>query len=583
MPPKKNNKGKKSGSTVTHRSFKNKETVLDYELDEVYETNKTTNDNKNIQDEEPEETIEEKESKLAEQADQGVFSYYMALVDIYINTRHVFQLFMLFFVTNLLYLVFKEREDNGDENAMDYIVNTSCILLAILLEGFAVLNSRFTQFNKNKTTIKPQLLDFNYIYSVYLPLAICLLKAPNKVIVISCCVAQLGYMNMFVRTLISYVILIQFSTEMITAHLLLLPIGHCFFFEMINKFVGNELPIYEKSFFSILYVALSYFITIQDSNITLFIMKNLVLSFTAGTIFASPILELYKGQVEKSLKYTWLFAIYLIFSAAGLIISDKLLLPVLNQFHLNWLIEFIKSSKERTDIFQAWIIATIVLIPTIFLLFNKVFPTVNLSIKRKIWHFVLFGMLVKPMKEQPELVSIALFGILGLLVVVEMIRSNELPPFGKSIKELFRNFEDEKDNDGKFTLSYIYLLIGVSLPFWLNNVDGLRESSYIGLITLGLGDSFASIVGGKVGYSKWPMSNKSIEGSITMGICTFLGYILLDYINGSGNDKLEVLNWTNRCMVAVLSALFEGIVDVNDNLYVPVFAYLVEELLMNFN
>lgn len=584
MPPKKS-KGKKNGSSsVTHRVVKSKETVLDYELDENYQLNNAAG-GKNDQDHhsKEEETIEEKELKLADQVDQGVFSYYMALVDIYINTRHVFQLFMLFFLSNLIYLIFKERQDNGDDKAMDYIISASCIILAITLEGLAVLNSRFTQFGKKKTTVKPQLLDFNYIYPVFFPLAICLLKAPNKVIIIYCCISQLGYMNMFVRTLISYVILIQFSTERLTAQLLLLPIGHCFFFEMINKFVGNEIPIYEKSFMSILYVALSYLITFEESNITLFIMKNLVLSFTVGSILASPILELYKNQVEKSLKYTWLLAIYLLFLASGLIISDKLLLPVLKQFHLNWLIDFIKSSDARTSIFKTWIISSAVLIPLIFILFNKVFTNVNLSIKRKVWHFVLFAMIIKPMKEEPELVSIALFGILGLLIAVEMVRSNELPPFGKSIKNLFKNFEDQKDTDGKFTLSYIYLLLGISLPFWCNNVDGLRESSYVGLITLGLGDSFASIVGSRFGYSKWPNSQKSIEGSVTMCISTFLGYVLLDIINGGTGDKLEVLNWTNRCMVALLSAFFEGIVDVNDNLFVPVFAYLVEEILMNFN
>jgi dolichol kinase len=134
-----------------------------------------------------------------------------------------------------------------------------------------------------------------------------------------------------------------------------------------------------------------------------------------------------------------------------------------------------------------------------------------------------------------------------------------------------------------FTLSYIYLMIGVSLPFWINNVNGSKESSYIGLIALGLGDSIASLVGSKFGKTKWPGSNKSFEGSIAMALSILGGYAIFDFVGASaGVSTMETLSWTNRIMAAILCSAFEGIIDVNDNLFVPIFGYLIEELLFQF-
>lgn len=581
MPPKKSKtkKSTTSSSSVVHRQVKHKSTNLDYEYDAQIETNVDDVGKVLPQESAPPKNIEE-----VADAKNGIVSYYLALIDLYANTRHVFQIFMLCFLTNLIYLCFKKQEEDGSKDAMEKIITASCIVLAALLECFAVLNSRFRQFEAGKTKVKPQLLDFNYIYSVFFPMAICLVKAPNKVVLISCCVVQIGYMNILVRGLISYVILFQFGdSQNFTGKTLLLPIASCFFYEMINQFVGDEIEVSEKSFLSVILTAGSFLINHYESNITLFIMRNLYLSFIIGMILSSPILELYKSQTERTLKYTWLLGIYLLFFSAGLIVSDKLLLPSLGKFHLNWLIDFISTSNTRKSIFQYWLISSSVLIPGILIIFSKV--NMSLSLKRKVWHFVIFALLVKPMIVEPELVSVALFGVLGILIIVEMVRANELPPFGGTVRKMFANFQDSKDNQGKFILSYIYLVVGIALPLWTNNVDSLKESSYIGLLTLGLGDSIASMVGSKFGHYHWPETNKTLEGSAAMVAGMMGGYVLLDYLFQacSVQDKIVVLTWTNRFVCAVLCALFEGIVDVNDNLFLPVFGYLVEELFMFFN
>lgn len=581
MPPKKSKK--MAGATAIRRAnAKSPKAALDYDIDEAYEILDKGRKTGEQVDGSGGDLQEADAASEEADVDSGIFSYYLGLVDKCINLRHVFQLFMLFFLTNLMYLAFKEKEKEGVENAMDPMVTASCILLTALLESVAVLNSRFRQFEKKQTQVEPQLLDFDYVYAVFLPLAVAVLKVPQQVVVVACCVVQIGYMNLFVRLLVSYVILFQFGTGELAldGKTLLLPVTACFLYEVFNRLFAQGMPVYEKSFLSVLITSLSYFASLEECNVTLRIMQSLYLAFFVGIILASPILEVYKAQNEKSLKYSLLLGIYLLVFACGLIISDKLLLHNLKQFHFNWLVGFIAESPQRLHIFRLWAVSSAVLLPGVFVLCTTF--GLPLCWKRKVWHFVLFAFTVKPLVLQPELVSIALFGLLGVLVIVEMLRANELPPFGGAIKALFAPFHDAKEQDGGVVLSYIYLILGVSLPLWVNNVDARHESSYIGLITLGLGDALASLVGSRCGHSKWPNSSKSVQGSIAMGVGVLAGYCVLDYATPHGAEMV-VLNWTNRVMCAILCALFEGMVDVNDNLFVPVYGYVVEELLLAFN
>ncbi|KAG0686394.1 hypothetical protein C6P40_004233, partial [Pichia californica] len=358
MPPKKSKV--KNSNNVAHRSIKHKESTLDYDYDPTIELNK-----KKEQEEEEEQQQQQQQQqdninikKEIDPVEEGVFGYYIGLIDKNINTRHVFQIFMLFFLSNLIYLYFiKENEiDNNDEDKsknFETIITVLCILATTILESFAILNSKYRQFVKDKSKPIPQLLEFNYIYSIYLPLAIGLIKCPDKIVLISVCVVQIGYMNLIVRCLISYVILFQFANiNLINFQILSLPIISCFFYEILNKFIGNEIPIYEKSILSNILTIGSILINFKQSNISLFLMKNLYLSFIIGILFSSPILQYYKKINERTLKYILLILIYLIFFSTSLIISDKLLLKKIGKFHLNWLIDYIKFSNERNKIFK---------------------------------------------------------------------------------------------------------------------------------------------------------------------------------------------------------------------------------------
>ena len=72
---------------------------------------------------------------------------------------------------------------------------------------------------------------------------------------------------------------------------------------------------------------------------------------------------------------------------------------------------------------------------------------------------------------------------------------------------------DYRDN-GKLVLTPIYLVFGLSAPIWfdLMRFGEIKLSSFAGLASVGIGDSFASIVGKKYGRNRIFRDGKSFEG-----------------------------------------------------------------------
>ena len=159
--------------------------------------------------------------------------------------------------------------------------------------------------------------------------------------------------------------------------------------------------------------------------------------------------------------------------------------------------------------------------------------------RRKVFHFMMVGMLLPATFIDPTYPAMALALILAIFLVLDLLRASQLPPLSKPIASFLAPYVDGRDFRGPVVISHIFLLIGCAIPLWLSlaaisrtGSDTLqgwevptRDVSMIaGVVCVGLGDAAASLIGRRYGHRKWLWGGgKSLEGSVAFAIAVFAG------------------------------------------------------------
>ncbi|CAG8558088.1 25107_t:CDS:10, partial [Dentiscutata erythropus] len=120
----------------------------------------------------------------------------------------------------------------------------------------------------------------------------------------------------------------------------------------------------------------------------------------------------------------------------------------------------------------------------------------------------------------PEFMHLAFSVALSAFIFLEYLRYFAVYPLGKNIHIFLSEFLDNRDS-GPCILSHLYLLVGCAACIWMQGTSILANIS--GILTLGLGDAMASIIGKRYGRRRWPGTSKTIEGSIAFIIFHLLG------------------------------------------------------------
>ncbi|GAB1609102.1 dolichol kinase-like [Argonauta hians] len=192
---------------------------------------------------------------------------------------------------------------------------------------------------------------------------------------------------------------------------------------------------------------------------------------------------------------------------------------------------------------------------------------------RKYFHIVMVGVYLPGLLLEPTMLALAAWGAFAFLFLLEQIRMYQIPPLSSMLQSSLTLFLDEKDS-GPMLVSHIYLLLGFSLPIWLSThsdntpmtkVDLL--SSFAGLLTLGVGDAVASVIGTRYGTRKLPGgTKKSVEGTTASVIAQMLCLAGLDYF-------VAVPVSVRILFTVVMASLYEAFTDQIDNLALPLFTY----------
>ena len=173
-----------------------------------------------------------------------------------------------------------------------------------------------------------------------------------------------------------------------------------------------------------------------------------------------------------------------------------------------------------------------------------------------------------PFRYDPDFVKISLAGTIVLFLAVEYLRFLKLAPYGELLDSKLRSFADFRDERGPIIISYIYLIIGVATPILING-------SLVGVISLGVGDSLASIVGYRWGRHQWPGTSKTLEGTFAFILSTSICSLCFKLFLGA----FQEITSAQVILACILSGILEGNSVLNDNILIPAYMFVVTELL----
>ena len=179
--------------------------------------------------------------------------------------------------------------------------------------------------------------------------------------------------------------------------------------------------------------------------------------------------------------------------------------------------------------------------------------------QRKIFHAIAVVMFGVPMHIWRDdygqvLIPVAFAACLVLFCSVECLRVSKR--LSKNITRMIFAWEKEKkrSNEDGVVLSHSSLLLGIAFPLWLHHVSGSSNNSCIkslsGLISVGIGDTFACEIGCNFGTIKMnDASTKTFEGFLAFFVSTFATALLL----ASNEDEYSTGKLAIACVAAALS------------------------------
>uniref|UniRef100_A0A0E0G113 dolichol kinase n=1 Tax=Oryza nivara TaxID=4536 RepID=A0A0E0G113_ORYNI len=149
----------------------------------------------------------------------------------------------------------------------------------------------------------------------------------------------------------------------------------------------------------------------------------------------------------------------------------------------------------------------------------------------------------------------------------------EIYPLGNIVHQFMSAFTDHRDSE-ILIVSHFSLLLGCALPKWMSSGFNDRPlTPFAGILSLGIGDTMASMIGYKYGVLRWSKTGKkTIEGTAA-GITSALAAcsILLSLLASSGYILSQ--HWISLLVAVTLSGLLEAYTAQLDNAFIPLVFY----------
>ncbi|CAM8936391.1 unnamed protein product [Rhodiola kirilowii] len=188
---------------------------------------------------------------------------------------------------------------------------------------------------------------------------------------------------------------------------------------------------------------------------------------------------------------------------------------------------------------------------------------------RKYYHLMAVCMFLPAVIYQPMFLDLAFGAAMAVFLVLEIIRIWRMWPLGQLVHQFMNAFTDHRDSD-ILIVSHFSLLLGCALPIWMSSGYNDRPlAPFAGILSLGIGDTMASMVGYKYGVLRWSKAGKkTIEGTAA-GITSMLAACLTLLPLLASTGYLVTENWFPLLFAVTVSGLLEAYTAQLDNAFIP--------------
>ncbi|KAH7726982.1 Protein Y56A3A.36 [Aphelenchoides avenae] len=151
---------------------------------------------------------------------------------------------------------------------------------------------------------------------------------------------------------------------------------------------------------------------------------------------------------------------------------------------------------------------------------------------RKFFHLTVTLIAVTGLDYDPRFLLLSAHLMLIVFILIELLRALDVPPWSTHLNQWLLVFLDEQDSL-ELVLTPILLLLGVFMPVYVFPVDRQTMAAqawhFAGVLSVGIGDAFAALIGSRYGRTRWPWAakRKSVEGSLAMFAAQALAVPLL--------------------------------------------------------
>jgi dolichol kinase len=194
---------------------------------------------------------------------------------------------------------------------------------------------------------------------------------------------------------------------------------------------------------------------------------------------------------------------------------------------------------------------------------------------RKFYHFLAVLMFAPAIILDFEVFRFASCAALCAMVAIEAARMLVGPGIAwlSAIGKFYSKFASEQDKGGAF-FTHIFLLAGIAIPAWIHGIipQGAHWlCPFSGIVSVGIGDSVASLVGSAIGTHPWPGTRKTVEGTLA-SIAFSLAFVCTLWPFSSTSSPFPIFDPAAIAAIAV-SSLSEAFTPLIDNLVLPIQFY----------